>query len=112
MVWTAHGTARASATCVRSAIFRRRFSHWPKTATVYYAAGSAAELTHAVGAIIMERAPVSFGAEAQVHAAQHHDRNAGTHGRRLCCCLRKHRRHRRTKLQRAAARQRRGEAGW
>jgi len=83
-----------------------------QTATVYYAAGSAAELTHAVGAIIIERAPVSFGAEAQVQAAQHHDRNAGTHSRRLCCRLRKHRRHRRTKLQRAAARLRRGEAGW
>jgi hypothetical protein len=39
-----------------------------QTAMVYYAAGSAAEQTHAVGEIIIERAPVSFGAEAQIEA--------------------------------------------
>ena len=39
-----------------------------QAATVSYAVGSAAERTHAVGEIIIERAPVSFGAEAQIQA--------------------------------------------
>lgn len=39
-----------------------------QTATVYYITGSAAEQTHAVGEIIIERAPVSCGAEAQIQA--------------------------------------------
>jgi hypothetical protein len=40
-----------------------------QTATVYHAVGSAAEQTHAVGEIVIARAPVSFGAEAQVYVA-------------------------------------------